>query len=136
NSIFTTYRPRGSPFRTKEPFNAVATLNFLPVRVFAAVTVTPGRYVFPDRTRNLIRLRPRRWLLRAGWEHKKNQADQHKAHENNNPAHEPRHVPSAHGCFQFCCSCGLACGGASPAGFFPPSAPIRIIPISSILFHC
>ncbi len=36
------------------PFDAVATENFLPVRVFAAVTVTPGSGVFPERTVPLI----------------------------------------------------------------------------------
>jgi len=36
------------------PFGAVATENFFPVRVFAAVTVTPGSGVLPERTVPLI----------------------------------------------------------------------------------
>lgn len=36
------------------PFEDVATENFFPVSVFAAVTVTPGSGVFPDRTVPLI----------------------------------------------------------------------------------
>src|SRR5437660_3981337 len=47
NSTRTTYLPRVMPDNANLPSEFVATEYFFPVRVFAAVTVTPGRGVFP-----------------------------------------------------------------------------------------
>ncbi len=47
NSMRTTYRPRGNPLNTNAPFVAETVEYFFPVRVFAAVTVTPGNNVLP-----------------------------------------------------------------------------------------
>src|SRR5690348_4528993 len=47
NSMRTTYLPRASPERLNLPSEFVAATYFFPVRVFAAVTVTPGSGVLP-----------------------------------------------------------------------------------------
>src|SRR5919108_2737646 len=49
NSIRTTYLPRAKPERVNLPSEFVAPTYFFPVRVFAAVTVTPGSGVLPLR---------------------------------------------------------------------------------------
>jgi hypothetical protein len=54
NSTRKTYRPRGNPLSEKVPLGKLAVLNFFPVSVFVAVTVTPGNEVFPQRTFPLI----------------------------------------------------------------------------------
>jgi hypothetical protein len=47
NSARNTYRPRGSPVIKKVPSEIVAVEYFFPVKVFEAVSVTPGKGVLP-----------------------------------------------------------------------------------------
>jgi hypothetical protein len=54
NSIRTTYLPRAIPLRLNLPSEFVADTYFLPVKVFATVTVTPGSGVFPLWTNPVI----------------------------------------------------------------------------------
>src|SRR5215472_15504127 len=54
NSIRTTYLPRAIPVRLNWPSEFVAARYFFPVKVFAAVTVTPGNEVLPLRADPVI----------------------------------------------------------------------------------
>src|SRR5260370_20824719 len=54
NSTRTTYLPRVMPDNPNLPSEFVATENFFPVNVLAAVTVTPGSGVLPLRAEPLI----------------------------------------------------------------------------------
>ena len=54
NSTRTTYLPRVMPDNANFPSEFVATEYFFPVRVFTAVTLTPGSGVFPLRAEPLI----------------------------------------------------------------------------------
>src|SRR2546429_4078263 len=54
NSTRTTYLPRGMPDNPNLPSEFVAAAYFFPVKVLAAVTVTPGSEVLPLRAEPLI----------------------------------------------------------------------------------